>query len=151
MSTARRLSFAASRRLTGARAKDGALDAQDVGQIGALSHAGEELGDVRGVETLAQQLVDGSKLREVVVVVVRRTADTPRRIEQAALPIRADIAGADTRNPREIIEPVLSQRNAPQPRPGCALALHRDNSCDHCSGRIAFASEVMAANDTVAS
>jgi hypothetical protein len=30
------------------------------------------------------------------------------------------------------------------------LAVHRDVSCDHCSGTIAFASEVMAANDTVA-
>ena len=128
--------------LVGPRAQDGLLNAQDVGQIGALAHAREELRDVGGVEPPAEQLIDGLQLGQVVVVVVRRPTDPPRRVEQAALPIGADIAGTDTRDPRQIVQPVLSQRDAPRPGSGCASALHRDNACDHCSRRILFASEV---------
>jgi hypothetical protein len=134
--------------LVGSRAQDGSLNAQDVGQIGTLAHAREELRDVGGVEPPAEQLIDGLQLGEVVVVVVRRPTDPPRRVEQAALSIGADIAGTDTRDPRQIIQPVLSQRDTPRPRSGCALALHRDNPCDHSSGRMLFASEVFSKLDS---
>ena len=90
-------------------AQDRLLDAQDRREVVAFPHAGEELGDVRGVETLAKQLVDGLQLGQVVVVIERRAALPARRVEQAAFTVRADIAWADTRNPREVVQSILSQ------------------------------------------
>ena len=100
------------------RPEQGTLDAQDVGQIGALTHAREKLGDVSRVEAPAKQLVDRAQLRQVVVVVERRTADPARRVQQATLAIGADIAGTDAGDPRQLIEAVLSQRSAPRSRSG---------------------------------
>jgi hypothetical protein len=36
------------------------LDPQNVGEVGALTHAREEFGDVGRVEAAAKQLVDGA-------------------------------------------------------------------------------------------
>ena len=110
------------------RAENGLLNPKDRGQVMALPHAGEELGDVRGVESLPQQLVDGLQLGQVVVVVIRRAALPARRVEQAAFPICADIARADTRDPRQIVQSILSQPNL---------------ACGHCSTGDTTPSEVM--------
>ncbi len=78
--------------LVGAASQNRLLDAQDRREIVALAHAGEELGDVRAVEALPKQLVDRLQLGQVVVVVERRATLPPRRVEQATLPIGADVA-----------------------------------------------------------
>ena len=62
--------------------------------------------------------------------------------QQAALSVGADIPRSDPRDPRQIVESVLSQRHAPRAGLGRVSALHRDNACDHCSCRILLASEV---------
>ena len=79
-------------RIVGSVAQNRLLDAQNRREIVALTHAGEELGDVRAVEPLPQQLVDGLQLGQVVVVVERRPSLPPWRVEQAAFAICADIA-----------------------------------------------------------
>ena len=71
------------------------MNPQNVGQIVAFTDAREELGDVGGIEPLAQQLIDGLQLCEVVVVVVGRPPLTPRRVEQTAFAVGTDIAGTD--------------------------------------------------------
>src|SRR6478609_4465843 len=77
----------------------------------------------------------------MVVVVERRAADSPRRVQQSTFAVGTDIAGTDTRDLRKLIEAVLSQRSAPRSRPRRGFAVHRDTSCDHCSRESKFASE----------
>src|SRR3954465_13136402 len=111
------------------------LDAEDGRQVVAFAHAGQELGDVRAVEPLAKQLVDGVQLRQVIVVVERRSALAPWRVEQPAFAIRADVAWADPRDARKVVESVLSQSGTPNRDGGCLLA------CRHCSTASAILSE----------
>ena len=124
-----------------AAAQDGLLNAQDRRKIMAFPHPGEELGDVRRVEALAKQLVDGLQLRQVVVVVERRAALPAWRVEQAALTVGADVARADTRDPREVVQSILSQPGAPRVGRGDGYL-----ACGHCSTADAILSEVVAAS-----
>ena len=118
--------------LLGATAQNGLLNPQNRREVVALPHPGEELGDVRGVISLPKELVDGVQLGQVVVVVERRAPLPSWRVEQAAFAICPDIAGADPRNPRQVVQPVLSQSDAPilrRVQAGGYLA------CGHCNTR----------------
>src|SRR3954462_9805452 len=84
--------------VVGFAAQNRLLDPEDGGKVVTFAHTGEELGDVRAVEPLAKQLVDGVQLRQVIVVVERRSALAPWRVEQPAFAIRADVAWADPRD-----------------------------------------------------
>ena len=114
------------------------LQTEDVGQVGSLTHAGEELGDVGGVVTLAQQLADGVELGQVVIVVEGGPAVPARRVQESPLAVGADVAHADPRDPRQLLQPVLSH----DPTPLCAAGLGRTRSCDHCSPEDNLLSEV---------
>ena len=61
------------------------------------------------LKPLRSSSVDGPQLGQVVVVVERRAPLPARRIEQAAFAIGANVAGTDSRDPRQLVQSVLSQ------------------------------------------
>src|SRR3977135_2195574 len=71
--------------------------------------AGEELGDVRGAVTPAQQIVDRRQLAEVNVVVERRPTHATRGVEQTAFTVGTDVADADSREAGQLVYSILSQ------------------------------------------
>ena len=62
---------------------------------------------------------------------VRRATLPAGRVEKPPLAIRADIAGADTRDPGQVVEPEISQPGTLYI--GRGTALNRDNACAHCT------------------